>query len=185
MTDVSVSEQEYQKINEAYVTASVMSLRLDTRHILDNIEAYLRGAKSEYYEDTKTGEVKARFVKIGRQLMNEQGVQRVMGWLQSLLGPHTVQGYFPDDKSQKEFVRDAKIDFIGDLMTNLPEWEVNDEDYKGIIATIWNQLDRYFSRSVGDRERGSYAKSLQTSQKQTVGGGGIAGFLGGNKGGGA
>mgnify|MGYP006301418717 CR=1 FL=1 len=99
--------------------------------------------------------------------MNEEGIQSLMSLLTPWFSPHTVQGNFtPDQYDDYIFELDISISTI--LAENMPDWEVKDRDYNQICQMIVQLAMPFFSRTINDGERGSYANTMHVSESNTL-----------------
>lgn len=158
--------------NQGYMTESVMRYRLDTREVLIDIEMQLRGQQVEYSRNLKTGEIVETVKTVGTPKMNDEGIQSIISYLRSVLGPHTVQGNFDRD-GYDDLICEIDIYLSENVMTNLHNWGVKIEDYNHILDTIVTTLRLFLSRTIDNKERESYAatmRSYESIESQKSGG---------------
>lgn len=171
---LQTSEQVMTQNND-YQAATIIQMRLDTSKILADIEAFLRGTRVMGYSKDETGNVVPVFHEYGRPRMNDKGVQDMMGWFALLINPQTVQG----NKTRDEFydyTADMHADIAQMLMTNLHDYDISENDYESICDKIMHFADMFFSRTIDNKERDSYAQTLKSIERHGEERGGLAGL---------
>lgn len=157
--------------NAAFLSESVMKYRLDTREVLVDIEMQLRGQQIEYVRDND-GNYMEKVVPSGKKKMNDEGIQSVISYLRSVLGPHTVQGNFELD-AYDDLIAEVDCYLTENVMVNLHNWQIKIEDYNHILDTIVTTLRLFLSRTIDNKERESYAatmKSVESNRYEKAGG---------------
>ena len=154
---------------------NILKMRLDTQPLLDQIEQYMRGARWTI-EQGEDGKIKSRKIILGVPKANDLGIQSIMNWLSLTINPQVVQGNFPVDKhgiSQMYdvFIYRFQLDLMNHLMINLYEWGVQEDETQGIVDSIMTVIVPYMSRLIGNQERKSYAKTMESKETHTIGGG--------------
>lgn len=171
-----VESKQYATNNQRYNAESIIQMRLDTTRLLSEMEAFLRGTRVIGYQE-KEGIVQPVFADIGRPLMNEVGIQWMMGWLQMNFNPQTVQGNKKSEEFET-FMVDLHANLACNLMDNLHEYGVKDSDYNAIIDTTMSAADMFFSRTIDNKERESYADTIRSVERVGQERGGIASLMG-------
>ena len=173
-------QQEYQQQSQANLIQTrknendfnTMRMRLDTHPLLDQIELFLRGARYTMKQDA-AGTITTQKVKLGEQLANEKGIQEIMSWCSSVINTHVVQGNFPVDKhgysrTYEKAIYDFRLAFADDLVLNIYDWGITDEQATGIIDKICFLTNSFLSRCIGDKERLSYAKTMESKETSVI-----------------
>lgn len=172
--------QEIARISQAYETASIMKLRLDTNPLLEKIELFLRGEKLVfltdengrthkdtipigYINEKKETERRAEGLKPSYAKANEVGVQTILNHVTAICNPQVVQGNFNKEMYQN-YVFETRIDIAKLLMVNLYEWEISPKDYEGIINFIMSLSKPFMSRLIDNKERDSYGGTFRTHE---------------------
>jgi hypothetical protein len=138
---------------------SIMQQRIDVSNLLMNIETNLRGGY--WKEHPETG--KREFIRLGRQKMNDEGIQTFMFKLNLIIGSHTVQGnYSPEMYSEYIFWLDRNVSRV--LIENRVKWNLAVEDYWGLCEDIRHACEPFFSRLIGNKERESYASTVRSTE---------------------
>lgn len=156
-----VSQSSVYNPNNEYTS---LQLRLDTDRLLTQIENTLRGTQ-EVIIETKDGNVyQSREVK-GVPIMNELGIQKVMGWLRLTFSSHIVQGNFFADKtgysiSLENWLCDFRKDLTDHVIINCYDYEIPDNELMGLIDMICDTLKPFMSRTINNEERLSYSKTM-------------------------
>jgi len=153
--------------NSGFLTESVMRYRLDTKELLLDIEMQLRGQQVEYERDPSTGSIVEVIKTAGTKKMNDEGIQSIISYLRSVVGPHTVQGNF-DEESLEHLIYEIDVTLSTNLMGNLHKWGVDELDYDHIMNTIMHAVIPFLSRTVNNEERKSYAATMRSSEVNSV-----------------
>ena len=161
-----------QASNEAYVTDTIMSLRLDCEKVLGQLRAFLNGTEQQIEVNDK-GEDVIVSVRISAPKANAEGVYSIMSWLNTKFNTQVVQGFFPSDKyghSEKyvQYIDDVHESLIDLIFNSAEKWEIKDTDAGLIIDTFMQMVKPFISRLIGDRERQSYSQSMRVSEHNTV-----------------
>jgi len=169
--------EAFNQSNDGYTTAGVIQIRLDTGPLLDQLEAYLRGTRLTGYKETGDGAMIPIYQKIGKEKMNDNGVQSVMSWLTPIISPHTVQGNYPTVDDLQEYLCRVEQDIYCYLMINLEEFEISLYEIDGVTDMIMNTVEPFLTRTIQNKERESYAATATHSERiQQSSSGGLFGF---------
>ena len=165
--------------NQGYNTASILAIRLDTQQILEQIECYLKGQIKT--EDIKDGVPIVVLRQIGTRKCNDDGIQGIMGYVQSIVNSAVVQGNVkPDQWLRKNFRH--RWQFCKMLVTNTKRWEIEDSNIEPICDECINMIYYFTSRLIDNKERESYSNYSQSQITSTkTGSSGIFGMFGGSK----
>lgn len=178
------SEQQYSMLNQQLINMNefnVLKMRLDTQPILDQLELFLRGSRFTMTAEADGG-LKVKEVVMGVAKLNQVGIQSLLNWLSSTINCQVVQGNFPmDQKSMisvmyEVFIRDFQINLGNYMVLNCYEWEMKEEEIEGTIDFIMNLIVPFMSRLIGNQERKSYAKTMESKEHHVIGGKGIPTF---------
>lgn len=164
----SQSDQSNQVItsNQNYTGASVIQIRLETQGILDQIEAFLRGAQLVPHEDPEQG-LFLKPVSIGKPKCSNVGVQSLMAFAQSIVNPAVVQGNLDRDQ-YSTFVYETNVSLVQNIVINSESWGIIDEDIELICDFFMSLIIPYMSRTIENGERNSYETTLKSSESNTV-----------------
>ena len=157
--------------NSMFMSESVMKYRLDTRDVLFDIEMQLRGKQLVWV--TLDGEVREEWQSVGKKKMNDEGIQSIISYLRSVLGPHTVQGNFKEE-GYDDLICEIDMYLTENVMVNLHNWGMSIEDYNYILDTVVTTLRLFLSRTIDNKERESYAatmRSVESNRYEKSGGG--------------
>jgi len=146
---------------------SVMKYRLDTEPQLMKLELFLRSAK--IIEKEMNGEIVQEMVQVARPLCNEEGIQALMGYMNWVFGPHTVQGNFQREGYNK-LIYEINIYLAEIIATNMINWDIREEDYHFIIENIMTAAMLFLSRTIDNKEREGYGQSMMTKEMNVVNG---------------
>jgi len=175
-----MSEQAVAQYRIAQNEFNILKMRLDTQPLLDQIEYFMRGARWTI-EQVPDGKIQTKKITMGVPKANDLGIQSVLNWLSSTINPHVVQGNFPVDKhgySQmyENYIFEFQINFGNYIVLNCYEWDINEDEIMGIIDFIMNLVKPFISRLIGNQERKSYAKTMESKETHMIGQGKVPTF---------
>ena len=168
-------EQQEQQQDEGEIRAivrkrendfNVIKQRIDTNPLLEQFQTFLTGSKTVYVEDQETGDIKSKSIIYGSPKANDKGIQTIMQRVNCIVNTHTIQGNFPlDSKAHSESYEDycygCEIDFATDIMINLPDYEIDESEYQGILNSLMASIKPIMSRCIDNKERDSYGETSQ------------------------
>lgn len=159
------------------VHPSVMTLRIDTKAVLEELEVFLKGKRTIFLPDASGRSVIERTIIFGKQMMNDEGIGAVMSFMNTQINSLTVQGNF-DQKRYRDFILEFDLNLSSNIMTNLKNWGCNRYDYNQICDTIVGMAQTFFSRLIDNKERESYGVTSKTVENitQAQGRGGLFGI---------
>lgn len=149
--------------NAEYQASSIIQMRLDTTKLLADMEAFLRGTRVIGYKESE-GAVEPVFDKMGRARMNDIGIQETMSWISTLFNPQTVQGNKKEEAYQ-DFMGNLHADFAESLMMNLHQYGIDEQDYNSVVDKVMHTADMFFSRTIDNLERESYASTMKSVER--------------------
>lgn len=150
-------------MNQYYISDSVIKMRLDTAKLLADLEAFYKGARVIGYTE-QNGAIIPQFEEIGQPRMNSKGIQDMMSWLSGLFNPQTVQGN-KEKKDFEIFMCNLQADIASNLMDKMPDYDIDESDYNGIIDKTLAAADMFFSRTIDNLERDSYANTMKSIER--------------------
>lgn len=165
--------------SEGYNIASALQIRLDTDPILQRLEMHLRGFRESI--EVNEGQPQIVIKEDGEPLMNDAGIQAILGKLRSIINPQVVQGNFKEEDYGDYLCRHRKA-IATDLMNNMNRYGLKEDNYLGVMDLIFSVLEPFISRLRDNKERESYAATIRsvesnTSQLRSKGGlGGMSPF---------
>lgn len=153
---------------------NVIRMRLDTHELLDQIELFLRGSRYTLQQNEQ-GRYTSQEIKMGSPKANKLGIQSIMNWLTGTINPHVVQGNFPVDKHQyspnyERYIEEFQLNIGKYLVLNCYEFGLEEEEIEGMIDFIMNVTIPFMSRLIGNKERASYTKTMETKEAVVHGG---------------
>lgn len=146
--------------NAAYQNFNILKLRLDTDQMLKNIELYLKGEREVYSVD-ENGNYVCSLIQETIPKANNVGINSIMSWLRGILSTQIVQGNIKDFDSLNQILANLREDLLQDFGINMYDWDISEEHFEGIIDLTITSLSLFLSRLVGNKERDSYAQSMQ------------------------
>lgn len=157
--------------NAGYTQANVLQIRLNTDPILERIERYLSGLERRTIYNKETGDYQTQIVQLSAPRLNQEGVNNIMGWLEGSINPQTVQGNF-DEEQFYNYKSDFRADLAEMLYLNADAWQLKKNDYSNVINFIMKLVEPFFTRLIDNKERDSYAATIQHRESSTVAQGG-------------
>lgn len=159
--------QAQSTINQPYMDPTLADLRLKTTELMKQIEIYLSGEKIDHI--LKDGKILPVINKISIPKVNHYGLSSILNWLSMVINPQVVQGNFPTDNQGhsiefENFCYYFRMDFGDYLMINLNHFAIDECEYTGMIDSIMNIVRPFVSRLIGNKERESYYKTLESRE---------------------
>ena len=152
--------------NQGYNTAGIIQIRLNTEPIINQIELCLKGKTQNLKEDSD-GNIQIETVKIGSPIMNDEGVQSVINYTQTVVNSQTVQGNLTYEHFEFLICQIRKeIAFI--VALNYPSWSMKIENCDFVVNTVCNLVELFLSRAIDNEERLSYAATIKTQEKAVL-----------------
>ena len=155
---------------------NTIRIRLDTQPLLDQVEFFLRGGRVITEQDTETGEVRTRFLRIGVPKANPDGIQSILNWISATINPQTVQGnFFVEHKTgisrkYEDYIEEYHIELATMVITNVYNWEINDDEIDGVVEFIMLLVIPFMSRLIANKERDSYTETMKSQETNVMGG---------------
>lgn len=110
--------------------------------VLEEIEHKFRNEK---WVITEGGKGKWHRDPNSNPLMNEEGINTILGWINPLTSRAVILSYF-DDKDIRTIVTDLDFDVIDQLETNCYKWEIDESNLsfvnKLVLILMWASLNR-------------------------------------------
>jgi len=88
-----------------------------------------------------------------KPLMNDYGIMKMGGWLQSLMDKTISQGNLSETKTYNRVMRDILNAINDDLFDNDDEYSLSDEDKNYVYHMMKAAIEIYLTRLISDRER--------------------------------
>lgn len=158
--------------NKYFTSASALQIRLETNHLIENIELFLRGAKIVIQQDEK-GRIASKQVSMGMAKANAKGIQSILNHVQLVLNPQVVQGNFYVDGAghssmYEDYIFWARIELTKALVHNCYAWEVSEDDIDLIVDSIMAAIEPFMTRLIGNKERESYSETMRHMEHNTL-----------------
>jgi len=180
MPEQPQTEQAVAQYRMAQNEFNILKMRLDTQPLLDQIEYFMRGARWTI-EQAQDGKIQTKKITMGVPKANDLGIQSILNWLTSTINPQVVQGNFPVDKHgyssmYENFIFEFQINLGKYMVLHCYDWTIEDDEIEGIIDFIMNTVKPFMSRCIGNQERKSYAKTMESKETHMIGGKGVPTF---------
>lgn len=172
MSQVESSYNNTTSYNQHYNHATALQVRLETTAIIENIELFLKGAKTIVEQDDK-GKIKARQVKLGRSKANDFGIQAILNYVSCIINPQVVQGNFPSDGHGVSlmydmYVEEVHVDLVCFLVNNCYNWAIQDDDLDVIVDFIMKLVIPFMTRLIDNKERESYESTIKSIESNRI-----------------
>jgi hypothetical protein len=155
--------------SSGFQNSTSLQLRLSTDNVVRQVEMYLRGVRTVVVQDQITGLIREDVVWKGKPLVNDEGLQGIMNFVEIIFNPSVVQGNFLDYDMYADYLERTRKDLSDHLMKNFYAYGISEDNYNGIIDTLMRFIEPYMSRLLFNKERDSYAqtiKSVESTQSQ-------------------
>ena len=162
--EASISAQMH---NAGYTGASALEVRLKTDQILAELKQRFEGKMLIFETDNVTGSVNPKVVNVGKPLMNEDGIQCMLGIVASHINTGTVQGNFTSPEDYNKFMTRFHVKIIDAVFINSPDWAINPNNQRLIIQMVVGLTELFLSRLIYNKEREGYALTLQSRENTT------------------
>lgn len=167
----NVNSEGYHFSNQGYQDATALHYRLDTRPILEDLEAFLKGFYLKPVVNQVTGEYELRPVSSGSDGVitpkaNSKGINSIMAFVSLKINSQCVQANFTSEQ-YNDYIDEVHEDLADMLMMNAPDWGIDESDYQIIVSSIMHIIIPFFTRPIDNKERDSYGASMQTRETIT------------------
>ena len=156
--------EQYMSNNEDFTQQTALSIRLDTRPIIQKFEMYLRGYVDIIKVDEE-GRLYTTKKSTGLKKANDVGIQSIMSWISNLLNAQVVQGNFHDHEALGEYMKNIADDFTDYLHLNINKFKIDLYEVNGIVDVIMNPIYAFLTRLVGNKERESFNATIRTTEQ--------------------
>jgi hypothetical protein len=146
---------------------SSLQLRLDCDKILSDINDFLGGTTTiDEFDNEKQTIIKKSFIT-GEPLCNMNGKQMIMLRCRSIFNPQAVQGNFNDERYNL-YIKFLRQELVMKLVLNRYKWTIRSENINVIVDTIMNFAKPFMSRTLYNKERESYATTMQSKETHQI-----------------
>ena len=166
----------FQNQFNSFENASIIQMRLDTEPLLKQIENFLSG-KRAYLSKDGENYVEAE-KKVGKPLVNSNGVNMLLHIIHMRMNHHVVQGNF-DKEHYYMFLERSRKELVDQVTVNCYNWAIDDNDIELIVDTIMAFIEPFTSRLIDNKERESYMQQFQMREVINQGKGGLSSFANG------
>lgn len=146
--------------------SSVLHIRLNSDYVLNNFKIFLTGKIQTAVYD-KDGNPVIEEKQIAKSKANDEGIQFLLSYAQTVINAQVVQGNFSYEQYQN-YIDEVHDGLIVNLMNNLYNWEVEEDNYEVIIDEFMNLVQPFISRLIGNKERESYAATIKTVESSNI-----------------
>jgi len=161
------SSTTYRK--DSVNSAAGLESRLNPKEALRDIEDLLRGERVEERFDAKKQEYVEKRVKMGKPLLNEQGISGVMRELRSRISKTNIQANTTKEHLHR-FMRITHKNLAILLMRNREEWGWDTiADYHQLVNIVSDATFFALSRTIDDKERKHNSDSVEVKETITDG----------------
>src|SRR6056297_449520 len=138
--------------------------RLDTHRILLAIESKLKGSYESYYTDEE-GNIRSKNITVGKKLVNDEGLQKIMSMVSSVINNHTVLGFFKNTNDKNRWFLFWKKKFRKELFINKYNYGINNSSgVNHILIMISSFVDLFLSRLINRNEARALEKNYTVNE---------------------
>lgn len=148
-----------------YNAPNVLNLRLNTEPELKKIEKYLSGQEL-FLQPDANGQPQTVIVQVGEAKLNREGVDQVLSFVSAVFNSQNVQGNF-DEIRYDNYIEEFNINLVAMLVENARDFKLKDEHIQPICDFIMSLIIPFMTRTLFNKERDSYATSLQSRENTT------------------
>ena len=165
-----VVEESYNTITrESQNYSTALKFRLDMTAIIEDIEMFLNGEVIQIDEEGK-----AKRVRKGKAKANPDGIHSLLYRIRAVLNNAVVQGNFAVDKAgyseeYEKYIYMMRTSLTKEILLNLYKWEIDEREVEFLVDTIMSTVKPFMTRLIGNKERDSYANTIQTQERTVVG----------------
>jgi hypothetical protein len=145
--------------------AGAIKIRLDSDPIKRKLEVYLRGLRKIIVQDPETGEWKDEYDKVGKEKVNDVGLQAIMSFVETKVNSQTVQGNM-ERQEYKQFLAKTHMSLSRDLWINMHKYDIDEDEYDGIVENVMALIELFLSRTIDNLERKSYGESMKIEGRE-------------------
>lgn len=145
---------------------SVLQIRLNADYVVNNFKTFLTG-KIQIVDVDEEGNAVMKEKQIAQPKANNEGIQFLLSYAQTIINSQVVQGNFTDQQYEN-YIAEIHDGLIVNLMNNLNRWEVDEDNYETIIDEFLNLVQPFISRLIKNKERESYSASIRTVESNNV-----------------
>lgn len=180
-------EQIYDKFASNDVVLqnqNFMQLRLDTRPLMKDIDAFLSSKKVYLQRDEKTGGFYEVEQVVGKPFANEEGINAILNAINLEVNSHSLQGNYTEER-YLTLISYLRKELTRSTVVNCHHWQIESHKISYIVDCIMNFLSLALSRTIDNKERDSYMnlRSLESVHTMPKNGNPIKDFVGGMRGG--
>jgi len=137
---------------------SSIRFRLDPSKILYEIQKKLQGSYTEYV--WVEGQLEKKEHTIGKKLLNDEGIQKVMTHASSIINQATVLGNFKDSNEKNRFFLFWKKNLRKELYINKYNYGIETSSaVNHILIVVSAFADLFLTRLIGRKEAESLEKT--------------------------
>lgn len=162
-TEKYIPDTAYNDSNRDF---SALRVRLDTETLIKRLEIYLSGKQIVLYKDDNN-KVQRKEITIGKKLLNDLGVHRVMMRVTSTMNTHMAQANLDKDEYYR-VISDFHESIADELFVNMEEYELNQNNYSSLVDAIVLPVRVFLTRPVDNLERESFKNTLRYGENNTV-----------------
>ena len=161
------TSQAVSSHNMGYMNSSALQMRLETADKIEAIERFLSGHQYISIQNKETGKVTYQKAKVGKRLMNDEGVAHLTNYVAAIINPQVVQGNYGLDwyRQMIELTHKRIAEMI---VANRPKWEIDPHAKSSIVGFIMEYVKPFLSRLIENKERESYAATIRSVESSTM-----------------
>lgn len=165
-----MSEEQKSNLNQEasnnafYTSATALQIRLNVEPLLAQLEMDIRGLRERWNHDAQEMEV----VQVSEPMFTKEiGIQNYLSYIRTVINTQVVQGNLDED-SYAEFMESFHEGLASDLIINLHKYGLSTSHYNKVIRMATLIARGFLTRSLGNKERESYANTFKTVESSNT-----------------
>lgn len=151
-------QKHYQDMNvEAFTNESALRMRLDSTQLKYQIQLFLEGKIEKIVREE--GILKTELRPLGTPMVNDEGVQRIMSYIESVINSQVVQGNLKLDQYEW-FMQRTRKELAKHIFVNMYRWGIREQEFPLIVDMLCSMIELFVSRLINNEERKSYANFM-------------------------
>ena len=142
---------------------SVILHWMNTAPLILEIKEKLEGARY-WKEMDESGELVIKRQQFGRALLNEDGVNDIISFLESNVSHHTALGMFLKEENYIAYLKRTHFRLIDIMASKTADWNLRPSDIRLVCAIVMSLVERHSSRSLGDTERKHLTAAVESKE---------------------
>jgi hypothetical protein len=144
----------------------VFKQRNDPEPLIEDFYLYLTNQIINRDPETNQNEP---YLRIGKPLLNKQGVRDLVNWMRSFINSHSVQTNV-NNEALNRIMRHMSDDLAMFMVNSIEDWKIEERYVRSIHNTLVAQADTFLRRGLDDKEREHYSQEMKHEYSTQRGG---------------